>query len=116
MESTLMRSLVLTLGLAGLMGACSSPTAPDAAVAPEMQEIEAAPDASPAEVDEVADDADQVPAEADQASESDGDAEDMSMGEHSAAASMRTGIVATDPSTVVLASGQPQLVEFYADW
>ncbi len=29
---------------------------------------------------------------------------------------VKTDFVATDPSTVQLAAGQPQLVEFYANW
>ena len=31
-------------------------------------------------------------------------------------ATPRPGLAATDPSTVMLASGQPQLVEFFAFW
>ena len=93
--------------LAILLAGCSAASpATDDAAAPEIAVAEEAP------VIEVAEEPTAVPAEA-VAEESTMESDDMP---DDAPPAPRSGLEATDPSTVALASGSYQLVEFFAFW
>ncbi len=135
-----MRRQWMIFGLAALLGACGSPQAPESANAPDPVVVEEAAeaadgmaemavdaaaeaaDAAEAAGEAAADAADAAAAAVDAAEDADDAAEaaaddadgEDGMASESDAAPM--GFTATDPSTVVLASGGPQFVKFYAEW
>lgn len=111
MDSRRFRSLFVLLALVGaaaMLGACGSAAPaeqPAGAPAPEVSQPPAAlPTAEPGEQQQAPAPTDESPDEAAPAAAP------------TATVDVSPNLRASDPSTVVLASGEPQLIEFFAFW
>ena len=107
-----MMKLPIQLGLVALLAlttaACGGAEYDDTGAAPQP---EAAPVVEEPQAEEAADDAVAEPAEAEAEAP-----EEVAVEEAAPPVQVKTAMEATDPSTVQLASGTPQLVEFFAFW